>query len=44
MPGKDGDDAPRYLEQQINKALQLLATLEEEENNDSNDNDSDDES
>ena len=37
MPGKDGDDAPRYLEQQINKALQLLATLEEEENNDSDD-------
>ena len=37
MPGKDGDDAPRYLEQQINKALELLATLEEEENNDSND-------
>jgi predicted RNA binding protein YcfA (HicA-like mRNA interferase family) len=44
MPGKDGDDAPRYLEQQINKALQLLATLEEEENNDSDDNDSNDES
>jgi predicted RNA binding protein YcfA (HicA-like mRNA interferase family) len=39
MPGKDGDDAPRYLEQQINKALQLLATLEEEENNDSDAND-----
>jgi hypothetical protein len=37
MPGKNGDDAPRYLEQQINKALQLLAILEEEENNDSND-------
>jgi predicted RNA binding protein YcfA (HicA-like mRNA interferase family) len=44
IPGKDGDDAPRYLEQQINKALQLLATLEEEENNDSDDNDSNDES
>jgi predicted RNA binding protein YcfA (HicA-like mRNA interferase family) len=44
MPGKDGDDAPRYLEQQINKALQLLAILEEEENNDSSDNDSEDES
>jgi predicted RNA binding protein YcfA (HicA-like mRNA interferase family) len=41
MPGKDGDDAPRYLEQQVNKALQLLATIEE---NDSNDNDSNDES
>jgi hypothetical protein len=35
---------PRYLEQQINKALQLLATLEEEENNDSDDNNSNDES
>jgi predicted RNA binding protein YcfA (HicA-like mRNA interferase family) len=44
IPGKDGDDAPRYLEQQINKALQLLATLEEEENNDTNDNNSSDES
>jgi predicted RNA binding protein YcfA (HicA-like mRNA interferase family) len=44
VPGKDGDDAPRYLEQQINKALQLLAALEEEENNDSDDNNSNDES
>jgi len=37
MPGKDGDDAPIYLERQVNKVLQLLATPEEEENNDSND-------
>ena len=44
MPGKDGDDAPIYLERQVNKALQLLAKLEEEENNDSNDNDSNNES
>jgi hypothetical protein len=45
MPGKDGDDAPRYLEQQVNKALQLLATIEEEKENDSSDdNDSNDES
>ena len=44
MPGKDGDDAPIYLERQVNKALQLLTALEEEENNESNDNDSTDES
>jgi predicted RNA binding protein YcfA (HicA-like mRNA interferase family) len=37
MPGKDGDDAPIYLERQVNKALQLLAILEEDKNNDSND-------
>jgi predicted RNA binding protein YcfA (HicA-like mRNA interferase family) len=43
MPGKDGDDAPIYLERQVNKALQLLATLEEDKNNDSSD-DSNDES
>jgi predicted RNA binding protein YcfA (HicA-like mRNA interferase family) len=44
LPGKDGDDAPIYLERQVNKALQLLATLEEDKNNDSSDEDSNDES
>jgi predicted RNA binding protein YcfA (HicA-like mRNA interferase family) len=44
MPGKDGDDAPRYLEQQVNKALQLLTILEEEKENDSSNDDSNDES
>ena len=44
MPGKDGDDAPIYLERQVNKALQLLATLEEDKNNDSSNDDSNDES
>jgi predicted RNA binding protein YcfA (HicA-like mRNA interferase family) len=43
MPGKDGDDAPIYLDRQVNKALQLLATLKEDKNNDSSD-DSNDES
>jgi hypothetical protein len=43
-PGKDGDDAPIYLERQVNKALQLLATLEEDKNNDSSDDDSNDKS
>ena len=44
MPGKDGDDAPVYLERQVNKALQLLTTLEEDKNNDSSNDDSNDES
>jgi predicted RNA binding protein YcfA (HicA-like mRNA interferase family) len=44
IPGKDGDDAPIYLERQVNKALQLLATIEEDKNNDSSDDDSSDES
>jgi predicted RNA binding protein YcfA (HicA-like mRNA interferase family) len=44
MPGKDGDDAPIYLERQVNKALQLLATLEEDHNNDSSNEESNDES
>jgi predicted RNA binding protein YcfA (HicA-like mRNA interferase family) len=44
MPCKDGDDAPRYLEQQVNKALQLLTILEEEKENDSSNDDSNDES
>ena len=44
MPGKDGDDAPIYLERQVNKALQLLTTLEEDKNNDFSDAESNDES
>jgi predicted RNA binding protein YcfA (HicA-like mRNA interferase family) len=44
MPGKDGDDAPIYLERQVNKALQLLVTIEEDKNNDSSNDDSSDES
>ena len=44
MPGKDGDDAPIYLERQVNKALQLLATIEEDKNNDFSDAESNDES
>jgi predicted RNA binding protein YcfA (HicA-like mRNA interferase family) len=30
IPGKDGDDAPRYLEQQISKALQALKKIQED--------------
>jgi len=30
IPGKDGDDAPRYLEPQILRALQALQALEDE--------------
>ena len=44
MPGKDGDDAPVYLERQVNKALQLLAIIEEDKNNDFSDDESNDES
>jgi predicted RNA binding protein YcfA (HicA-like mRNA interferase family) len=44
IPGEDGDDAPRYLEQQVKKALQLLSTIEEDKNNDSSSEDSNDES
>ena len=44
MPGKDGDDAPIYLERQVNKAVQLLATIEEDKNNDFSDAESNDES
>ena len=40
VPGKEGDDAPIYLERQVNKALQLLAIIEEEKENDSSDDDS----
>lgn len=31
IAGKDGDDAPRYLEKQVNNVLQKLNELEEEE-------------
>jgi predicted RNA binding protein YcfA (HicA-like mRNA interferase family) len=44
MPGKDGDDAPIYLERQVNKALQLLAKIEEDKENDSSDDESNNES
>ena len=44
MPGKDGDDAPVYLERQVHKVLQLLATIEEDKNNDFSDDESNDES
>jgi predicted RNA binding protein YcfA (HicA-like mRNA interferase family) len=44
MPGKDGDDAPIYLERQVNKALQLLATIKEDKNSDFSDDESNDES
>jgi hypothetical protein len=37
LPGKDSDDAPRYLEKQIDKALQALVIIEEDKNNDSDD-------
>jgi predicted RNA binding protein YcfA (HicA-like mRNA interferase family) len=44
IPGKDGDDAPIYLDRQVNQALQLLSILEEDKNNDSSDDESNDES
>ncbi|MBN3951825.1 MAG: type II toxin-antitoxin system HicA family toxin [Nostoc sp. NMS7] len=28
--GKDGDDAPRYLEKQVNRVLKQLGEIEEE--------------
>ncbi len=31
ISGKDGDDAPRYLEKQLAKLLAALAELEEED-------------
>lgn len=31
IAGKDGDDAPRYLEKQVNYVLQKLNELEDEE-------------
>ncbi|MBE9182889.1 type II toxin-antitoxin system HicA family toxin [Oculatella sp. LEGE 06141] len=31
IPGKDGDDAPRYLEKEVERALQQLKELEEGE-------------
>jgi predicted RNA binding protein YcfA (HicA-like mRNA interferase family) len=30
IPGKDGEDAPKYLEQQINKALKALKEIQED--------------
>jgi predicted RNA binding protein YcfA (HicA-like mRNA interferase family) len=32
IPGKDGDDAPKYLETQITKALEVLKNLEDNSN------------
>jgi predicted RNA binding protein YcfA (HicA-like mRNA interferase family) len=31
IPGKDGDDVPRYLEKQLDKLLTALQKLKEEE-------------
>lgn len=31
IPGKDGDDAPRYLEKEVAKALKRLESLEDSE-------------
>lgn len=31
IAGKDGDDAPRYLEQQVREALKALEEIQEEE-------------
>ncbi|MEH2203861.1 MAG: type II toxin-antitoxin system HicA family toxin [Nostoc sp.] len=30
IAGKDGDDAPRYLEKQVNRVLKQLREIEEE--------------
>jgi predicted RNA binding protein YcfA (HicA-like mRNA interferase family) len=30
IAGKDGDDAPRYLEKQVNRVLKQLGEIEEE--------------
>jgi predicted RNA binding protein YcfA (HicA-like mRNA interferase family) len=30
IPGKDGDDAPRYLEKQVQEALQALQKIQED--------------
>lgn len=30
IAGKDGDDAPRYLEKQVNRILKQLGEIEEE--------------
>jgi predicted RNA binding protein YcfA (HicA-like mRNA interferase family) len=32
IPGKDGDDAPKYLEKQITQALKALKNLEDNSN------------
>jgi hypothetical protein len=34
IPGKDGDDAPKYLEPQILRALKALEDLEQDPEND----------
>jgi hypothetical protein len=34
IPGKDGDDVPLYLENQLKKLLLALAEIIEEEDND----------
>ncbi|MBD2610808.1 MAG: type II toxin-antitoxin system HicA family toxin [Nostoc sp. ZfuVER08] len=31
IAGKDGDDAPRYLEKQVNRVLKQLGKIEEQE-------------
>lgn len=31
IAGKDGDDAPRYLEKQVDRVLKQLEELEEEQ-------------
>ncbi|MGG6264405.1 type II toxin-antitoxin system HicA family toxin [Leptolyngbya sp. AN03gr2] len=31
IPGKDGDDAPKYLEKEVAKALKRLESLEDSE-------------
>ncbi len=35
IPGKDGDDAPKYLEKQIAQALRQLRQKDEENDNES---------
>jgi predicted RNA binding protein YcfA (HicA-like mRNA interferase family) len=30
IPGKDGDDAPRYLEKQVQEALKALKKIQED--------------
>jgi hypothetical protein len=32
IPGKDGDDAPKYIERKLDQALQALENLEENQN------------
>ncbi len=37
IPGRDSDDAPRYLEHQVNKVIQSLDNLKEDIDDESND-------